>query len=109
MPEWSPESTERYHVVTRHKSDFDGNSKVSSFNIHAYANVYGARCLDIGAQVLPPKGYAEGYHDNVCILQDAGNAYLNIQGIRGAKCIDGTPASKQIFEDGMQVCCALWT
>eukprot|EP00041_Stephanoeca_diplocostata_P024838 m.639093 g.639093 ORF g.639093 m.639093 type:complete len:968 (-) comp22611_c1_seq2:259-3162(-) len=87
-------------VFGGHKSDFDGNSKVSRFNIHAYPNVYGIRCLDIGAQVLPPKGYAESYHDNTCILPDSGDTYLFIQGLPGYQsCL--TPDSKATFEDGM--------
>eukprot|EP00035_Acanthoeca_spectabilis_P036651 m.40854 g.40854 ORF g.40854 m.40854 type:complete len:115 (-) comp8140_c0_seq1:119-463(-) len=55
------------------------------------------------AQLLPPKGYAEGYHDNVCVLGNSGDPYLAIQGIRGAKCLDNTPTSKQLFDDGMMV------
>ena len=29
-----------------------------------------------GPYGLPPAGYAEGYHDNVCILPNAGDAYM---------------------------------
>lgn len=90
-------------VYGGHKSDFDGNSKVSSFNIHAYPSVYGAKCAGILAQNLPPKGYAEGYHSNVCILADANDPYLDVQGLVGAKCLDGTAQSKEVFEDGFSV------
>ena len=47
--------------------DFDGNSKISSFNLHVYPSVYGSKCFG-ELQYMPPKGYAEGYHDNTCIL-----------------------------------------
>jgi hypothetical protein len=47
-------------VYGGHKCDFDGNKKISSDNIHAFPSVYGTTCLNIGAQNLPPEGYAEG-------------------------------------------------
>ena len=47
-------------VYGGHKCDFDGNKKISSDNIHAFPSVYGTTCLNIGAQSLPPEGYAEG-------------------------------------------------
>lgn len=56
-----------YCVYGGHKSDFDGNSKISSFNLHVYPSVYGSKCFG-ELQYMPPKGYAEGYHDNTCIL-----------------------------------------
>ena len=87
-------------VFGGHKSDFDGNSKISSFNLHAYPSVYGAKCLGILAQLLPPKGYAEGYNNNVCILGDAGDPYLDVGGVVGANCLE-SPAAKQLFEDGL--------
>lgn len=89
-------------VFGGHKSDFDGNSKVSSFNLHVYPSVYGTRCLFIGAQVLPPKGYAEGYHDNTCILPDAGDTYFNVQDVAGGGCLGGSSSAKQAFLNGLQ-------
>ena len=70
-------------VFGGHKGDFDGNKKISSDNIHAYPSVYGTTCLNIGAQNLPPAGYAEGYYNNKCILPTAGSSYLKIGGIAG--------------------------
>lgn len=67
-------------------------------------NVYGSSCLSILAQVLPPKGYAERYYDNTCVLANAGDPYLNVAGgILGGKCLDGTPGTKTVFEDGLMV------
>jgi hypothetical protein len=70
-------------VYGGHKGDFDGNKKISSDNIHAYPSVYGTTCLNIGAQSLPPAGYAEGYYNNKCILPVAGASYLKLGGITG--------------------------
>jgi hypothetical protein len=70
-------------VYGGHKCDFDGNKKISSDNIHAFPSVYGTTCLNIGAQNLPPEGYAEGYYNNKCILPAAGSSYLKIGGISG--------------------------
>lgn len=93
-------------VFGGHKSDFDGNSKYSRYNIHAYASVYGDKCLGILAQVLPPAGYHEQYTNNICILANAGDAYLDIGGLPAGskeKCLDSTPAAKQAFADGLLV------
>merc|ERR1712194_866895 len=49
-------------VFGGHKSDFDGNSKISRSNLHIYPQVYGSTCLFIEAQNLPPQGYAESYY-----------------------------------------------
>lgn len=65
-------------VFGGHKSDFDGNKKRSFNNIHVYPSVYGTTCLNIGAQGPPPKGYAEAYFNNTCILPEAGDLYLNV-------------------------------
>lgn len=90
-------------VYGGHKSDFDGNSKYSRFNIHAYASVYGGKCLGILAQVLPPQGYNEEYSNNVCILND-GDSYLDVGGLQnGVKCLDGSDLSQQTFNNGLQV------
>ena len=86
-------------VFGGHKSDFDGNRKISRNNIHAYSSVYGVTCASIGAQLLPPKGYAEEYHDNVCILQDAGAKYLNLGGVVGGECL--TSDTETAFKDGL--------
>ena len=94
---------DNFCVYGDHKSDFDGNSKHSFNNLHIYPQVYGAKCLGIMAQVLPPKGYAEGYYNNTCVLQDSNPSYLDISGIRDGKCLDGTSGSKQAFEDGLIV------
>ena len=51
-----------------HKSDFDGHSKWSYDNLHLYASVYGDRCVEIGAQVLPLPGFADVYANNTCVL-----------------------------------------
>jgi hypothetical protein len=94
---------ENFCVFGGHKSDFDGNMKYSFGNIHAYANVYGANCLQIGAQLLPPKGYAEQYYGNRCVLADAGDTYLNVGDILGGHCLDGSAASRRVFEEGLAV------
>ena len=51
-----------------HKSDFDGHSKWSYDNLHLYASVYGDRCVEIGAQVLPLPGFPDIYANNTCVL-----------------------------------------
>lgn len=50
------------------KADFDSHSKQSMDNLHIYASVYGDRCYDMGAQLLPTPGYAEVYANNTCVL-----------------------------------------
>jgi len=59
-----------------HKSDFDGHSKWSYDNLHLYANIYGDRCVEIGAQVLPLPGFPDVYANNTCVL------------VPGAECLD---------------------
>jgi len=88
-------------VFGGHKSDFDGNNKISRSNLHIYPQVYGSTCLNIGAQNLPPQGYAEGYYNNTCVLPYAGSHYLEIGGIKGADCLDGSQIAKKIFEAGL--------
>lgn len=92
-------------VYGGHKSDFDGHSKTSAFNLHVYPNVYGTTCLRIGAQVLPPPGYAESYHSNRCILPNQGSEYLAVQDIPSGHghCLDGSAASFQAFIDGLKL------
>jgi len=73
-----------------HKQNFDGHSKRSFGNIHVHPQVYGTKCIDEEAEGwgfgtsgplgLPPKGYAEEYTDNICILPKAGDPYLVSQG-----------------------------
>ena len=60
-----------------HKSDFDGNSKVSSFNLHVYPSVYGVKCVG-ELQAFPRDGFAEGYYNNTCILPQANATYLRL-------------------------------
>lgn len=67
-------------VFGGHKSDFDGHSKKSIGNLHVYPFVYMTTCVDIGAQVVPPEGYAEVYQNNTCILPAADSIYVNIDG-----------------------------
>lgn len=55
----------------------------STGNVHAYANVYGARCLGVSAQILPAEGFPEVYAGNVCVLADAGNACVDLGGNGG--------------------------
>ncbi len=67
-------------VFGGHKSDFDGNKKRSFSNLHLYPSVYGVTCVSIGAQELPPEGYAEAYQNNTCVLPDAGDNYMRVPG-----------------------------
>lgn len=67
---------DNFCVFGGHKSDFDGHSKISSNNIHIFPQVYGARCMAILAQNLPPEGYAEGYINNTCILSEKNQAII---------------------------------
>ena len=107
-------------VYGGHKCDFDGNNKISSFNVHAYPSVYGTTCVVVGAQSLPVKGYAEGYHDNKCVLPAASAPYLKLEGgLSGpepngmptwpssrqaiAHGLDGSAASLKAFNDGFIV------
>ena len=86
-------------VYGGHKSDFDGNRKVSSYNLAVYPSVYGVRCVAI-LQSLPPKGYAEGYVGNTCILPSAGSQYVDVAGINShAKCL--TDDARDVFNAGM--------
>ena len=77
----------------------------SRFNIHAYPSVYGDKCLGILAQNLPPKGYHQAYLNNICILGNAGDPYLDVGGLPGGEqgCLDGTSTTKAAFEDGLLV------
>lgn len=63
-------------IWSGHKSDFFGHSKTSINNLHLYSSVYGHRCMDIGAQVLPMAGYPDVYINNTCVL------------LPGSQCID---------------------
>eukprot|EP00054_Salpingoeca_dolichothecata_P029630 m.234239 g.234239 ORF g.234239 m.234239 type:complete len:949 (-) comp26517_c0_seq1:30-2876(-) len=87
-------------VYGGHKSDFDGNNKISHHNLQVYPNVYGITCINVGAQNLPPAGYAEGYHDNICILPKAGDNYMTIGGVDSSSpCL--SPGAKTAFEQGL--------
>ena len=46
-------------VFGGHKSDFDGNSKISSYNLAVFPSVYGSKCFG-ELQFVPPPGFAEG-------------------------------------------------
>lgn len=77
------QGTSYYHIHHNvcfyggHKSDFDGHSKVSTANLHIHPAVYGVKCLG-ELQALPKKGFAEGYHNNTCILPTAGAMYMRL-------------------------------
>ena len=62
------------------RSDFDGHAKRSFSNVHAFASVYGTKCL--GISNLPHAAendfFAEGYWDNKCILASAGAPSLQM-------------------------------
>jgi hypothetical protein len=88
-------------VFGGHKSDFDGNRKLSHDNLHLYPSVYGVTCLNIGAQVLPPSGYAEGYFNNTCVLPNEGSLYLNIGGVADGECLDGSAHAIKQLADGL--------
>jgi hypothetical protein len=76
-------------VYGGHKQNFDGHSKRGFGNVYVYPSVYGNKCVDeetegmgthtSGPGGLPPKGYAEAYFDNICILSD-GAPYLSVGG-----------------------------
>eukprot|EP00051_Salpingoeca_urceolata_P012202 m.151344 g.151344 ORF g.151344 m.151344 type:complete len:412 (-) comp17408_c0_seq6:91-1326(-) len=57
------------------KSNFEGHTKRSSNNVHAYASVYGDACLNGINQVS--NHYAEGYYNNTCILAKANDKYVD--------------------------------
>jgi len=66
-------------VYGGHKSDFDGHSKISRNSLHVFPFVYLPVCFSVSTQGPPPKGYAETYVNNTCILH-ANEAYINIDG-----------------------------
>lgn len=85
-----------FEVYGGHKSDFDGHAKRSYNNLHAYANVYGSRC--VGIMNLPHAAtsdfFAEAYVNNTCVLAAAGDAYLDL----GSPCSpDSTFPSRMIL------------
>jgi hypothetical protein len=92
-----------YCVYGGHKQNFDGHSKRGFANVYVYPQVYGAKCVDeetqgentgtSGPHGLPPKGYAEAYTDNICILS-AGAPYLSV---------GGALDDRTDFEDGLQL------
>lgn len=67
-----------FGVFCGSKSDFDGHSKRSEGNLHAYAMVYGPSCKTIGAQILPMSGYPDIYANNTCIQANASNNCINL-------------------------------
>ena len=87
---------DNFEVYGGHKSDFDGHSKRSYNNIHAYSNVYGSKCVGIMnlPHASPNNFFAEGYWQNKCILADAGDGYLDL----GSPCsVDSTLANRMIL------------
>lgn len=90
-----------FEVYGGHKSDFDGHGKRSYSNIHAYANVYGSRCLSI--MNLPHAAdddfFAEGYRDNKCVLANSGDAYLAL----GVPCSADETLRNRILLGGNEV------
>jgi len=58
------------------KSNFEGHNKRSSNNVHAFASVYGDKCLGGINQISDE--YAEGYFNNTCILTSAGDPYIQL-------------------------------
>ena len=93
------EIRENFCVYGGHKADFDGHSKVSHHNIHAYPHVYGVACVN-ELQGLVKAGYAEGYTDNVCILPSNTGQYLrfNLDEWNGVRVpCDGSDLSVDTF------------
>ena len=87
---------DNFEVYGGHKSDFDGHSKRSYNNIHAYSNVYGSKCVGIMnlPHASPNNFFAEGYWQNKCVLADAGDGYLDL----GSPCsVDSTLANRMIL------------
>ncbi len=83
-----------FEVYGGHKSDFDGHAKRSMNNVHAYSNVYGAKCVGIMnlPHAAPNDFFAEAYSGNKCILAaDAG--YLDM----GSCTPDATLANRMIL------------
>jgi len=90
-------------VYGGHKQNFDGHSKVSSHNLHIFPQVYGVKCIDeetegesigtAGPYGLPPRGYAEGYTNNVCVLPTAGAPYM----VSGGKLSDPTTVQASLM------------
>ena len=60
------------------QQDFDGHAKRSFNNIHAYSNVYGAKCVGIMnlPHAAPNDFFAEGYRGNKCVISSGG--YLDM-------------------------------
>jgi hypothetical protein len=84
-------------VCARHKSDFDGHSKLSYGNLHIHPSVYGIKCVG-ELQAAPKKGYAEGYFNNTCVLPSAGAMYARLAGCPGD--LRNDSASVAALEEG---------
>ena len=91
-------------VFGGHKGDFDGHSKLSYQNVHAFPVVYKPSCLNIGVQALPPAGFADGYYANRCVLS-SGAEYLTINGgLQGdLPCLADNAASFAAFTHGLRL------
>lgn len=63
-------SSDLSHLLPRLfcRSDFSGYLKATRNTLAIYPTVYGAACIGIHSQQLPPPGYAETYENNTCIL-----------------------------------------
>ena len=81
LPILTPRHTPSTLAHKKPQSDFDGHAKRSSFNIQAYANVYGTKCAGIMnlPHAAPNEFFAEGFWGNKCILA-ADAAYLDLGG-----------------------------
>jgi len=65
-------------VFGGHKSDFDGHSKVSHNNLYIYPTVWHIPACLRELQALPPKGYAEGFYNNTCVMASQNDTYIAI-------------------------------
>jgi hypothetical protein len=81
-----------------HKSDFDGHDKLSYENLHIHPSVYGSKCVG-ELQAMPPKGYAEGYFNNTCVLPTADSQYVRLAGCPGG--LRNDSASIAALEEGI--------
>jgi len=85
-------------VYGGHKSDFDGNAKISDGNIHVYPSVYSSTCVGELQADPPALPYAEGYINNICILPGKASTYMTLN-LNGVHC-DGQAKSLAVFAEG---------
>jgi len=70
-----------FQVYGGHKSNFDGHSKRSAFNIYAFALVYANSCGRVFPSLPPPSPgglFAEAFTGNTCILGGASDLYFDL-------------------------------